>query len=68
MNIRIVPFTVDPIHDLIRDTERQIKKYDLPITYWGIYLYDKRLSYTLSKEIAEKAKLWVEKWLSDRSQ
>lgn len=49
---------------------RENKGYDeknlLPITYWGIYLDDKYISYTSSKELAEKTKLWIQKWLEDR--
>lgn len=36
------------------------------ITYWGIYLNDKSISYTSSKELAEKTKVWIEKWLAGR--
>jgi hypothetical protein len=42
------------------------KRDRLPITYWGIYLDDKHVSYTSSRELAEKTKVWIEKWLKDR--
>lgn len=46
--------------------EEHIKKNNLPITYWRIYFDDKHVSYTSSKELAEKTKLWMEKWLKDK--
>ena len=48
------------------EKEEQTKRNHLLITYWGIYLDDKHISYTSSKELAEKTKLWIEKWLKDR--
>jgi hypothetical protein len=71
MAIRITPFTVGSTRNLspslIEDiSEEKIKKNDPPVTYWGIYLDDKKISYTSSKELAEKTKLWMEKWLSDK--
>jgi hypothetical protein len=70
MNITIAPFTVDPTCDCkvqpISNRENHIKKYHPPITYWGIYLNDKHVSRTSSKELAEKTKVWMEKWLSSR--
>jgi hypothetical protein len=39
----------------------------LPITYWGIYLDGKIVSYTSSKELAEQSKIWMEKWLNDKN-
>jgi hypothetical protein len=69
MNITIAPFTVDPTCDckaqLIGKREKHINKYHPPITYWGIYLNDKHISRTSSKELAEQTKLWLEKWLSN---
>lgn len=68
MTIRVVPFTVDPAQkfgpQLIEDIEEQTKKIDPEITYWGIYLDKKQVSYTSSKELAEKTKAWMEKWLN----
>jgi hypothetical protein len=68
MTLTILPFTVDPNHDKASPVwykvEELIKRNHLPITYWGIYLEDKYISYTSSKELAEKTKLWVEKWLN----
>ncbi len=71
MTIRITSFTVGSTRNsrdlLIGDMdEEKIKKNYLPLTYWGIYLDDKQISYTSSKELAEKTKLWMEKWLSDK--
>jgi hypothetical protein len=71
MMITIAPFTVDPSCDCKSPPARYEKKEHtrrnhLPITYWGIYLNDKHISYVSSKELAEKTKLWIEKWLKDR--
>jgi hypothetical protein len=71
MTITIAPFTIDsscdcPALPVGYEKKNNIKKDHLPITYWGIYLDDKYISYTSSKELAEKTKLWIEKWLKDR--
>lgn len=71
MAITIAPFKVNPSCKLIASqVGHKEKEYGeknlLPITYWGIYLDDKYISYTSSKELAEKTKLWMEKWLGDR--
>ena len=79
MTIIIAPFTVNPSCDGIAPqvgyeeegcTERNHNSTEahehLPITYWGIYLDDKYISYTSSKELAEKTKVWIQKWLEDR--
>lgn len=49
------------------EKENHIKNHNTPITYWGVYLDEKFVSYTSSRELAEKTKLWIEKWLRDRS-
>lgn len=64
MMIRIIPFMVDSIRNLRAPLVGNID--DLPITYWAIYLDDKQISYTSSEELAEKTKLWMEKWLKDK--
>jgi hypothetical protein len=71
MTIRITPFTVGSTRNLrtplIEEiNEEKIEKNYPPLTYWGIYLDDKQISYTSSKELAEKTQLWMEKWLSDK--
>lgn len=71
MTIKITPFTVDSTRNLRAPLtgyikEEKIKKNESPITYWGIYLDDKQVSFVSSKELAEKTKLWMEKWLEDR--
>ena len=38
-----------------------------PITYWGICLDGKIVSYTSSKELAEQSKIWMEKWLNEKN-
>jgi hypothetical protein len=47
------------------EKEGQTKRNNVLITYWGIYLDDRYISYTSSKELAEKSRLWMEKWLKD---
>ena len=71
MMITIIPFTVDPIRNLRvplieQAKEEETKKNDMPVTYWGIYFDGKYVSYTSSKELAEKTELWMEKWLKDK--
>ena len=51
MTITIAPFTIDASHDysalLVGHVkEENTKRNHLPITYWGIYLDDKYVSYT----------------------
>jgi hypothetical protein len=71
MTIKIAPFTVEPICNCEASAvgyrkEEHIKKEHMPITYWGIYMDDKYVSYTSSRELAEKTKAWMEKWLEGR--
>jgi hypothetical protein len=72
MTITITSFTVDPNHNFkaspfgYERIELIKGNHLLPITYWGIYVDDRYISYTSSKELAEKTKLWLEKWLKDR--
>lgn len=71
MTITIAPFMVDPSCDRIepqvwQEKEEYTERNYRRITYWGIYLDDKYVSYTSSKELAEKTKVWIEKWLKDR--
>ncbi len=35
--------------------------------YWGVYLDGKQVSYTSNRELAEKTKIWMEKWLSNQN-
>jgi hypothetical protein len=70
MMITIAPFTVDLSCDcksppLRCEKEEHIKR-GKPVTYWAIYLNNKHISYVSSMELAEKTKIWVEKWLKDR--
>ncbi len=70
MTITIAPFTVDTSRDCPALTvgyerEERAKRNHPSITYWRIYLDDKYISCTSSKELAEKTKVWVEKWLND---
>jgi hypothetical protein len=67
MTITIAPFTIDRSHEC--GSLSPVYAGDgliTPITYWGIYIDDKNISYTSSKELAEKTKVWMEKWLRQR--
>ncbi|MER3445812.1 MAG: hypothetical protein C4291_02780 [Candidatus Dadabacteria bacterium] len=70
MTITIAPFTVDSkgsyTAPLVGDTEKEKPTQKNSLTYWGIYIDDKYVSYTSSKELAEKTKVWMEKWLRNR--
>jgi hypothetical protein len=46
MTITIEPYTINS----------NIENSNIPITYWGIYLDDKKISTTSTKEQAEKTK------------
>jgi hypothetical protein len=71
MTITIAPYTVNPdcdckISTVWSEKEEHIKENHLPITYWGIYFDDKHVSSVSSRELAEKTKLWMERWLESR--
>jgi hypothetical protein len=67
MTITIAPFTIDRSHDRSYPSRVYVRDGLItPITYWGIYIDDKNVSYTSSKELAEKTKIWMEKWLRQR--
>ena len=71
MAITIAPFTVDLSWDYQAppvgcEKEERTKRKHLPIAYWGIYIDDKYISYASIKELAEKTKLWMGKWVKDR--
>jgi hypothetical protein len=68
MTITIAPFTIDSNRNLKAPPlgyGKEEVSYP-PITYWGIYLDNTYIPPTSSKELAEKTKLWVEKWLTYR--
>ncbi len=69
--ITVSPFTYQPECECSlpfsgHEREEHVKNCHTPITYWGIYMDDKHLSYTSSKELAEMTQVWIEKWLKDR--
>lgn len=71
MTITIAPFTVNSGCGSAAPHIGHVKEGHTganhpPITYWGIYLDDRYVSYTSSKELAEKTKQWIEKWLEYR--
>lgn len=65
MTITIAPFMFDPVKSSAVIRAGEVKEKD-PITYWGIYMDDKYVSYTSTKELAEKTKAWMEKWLESK--
>ena len=71
MTIRVAPFMIEPVCNCIsafgHEEKEHIEQYHVPITYWGIYINDKPVSYTSSKELAEKTMLWIQKWLNATS-
>jgi len=72
VTITITPFTLESrqqsiprVNDYITDDKKQ--HTDPKITYWGIYLDGKQVSYTSSKELAANTKVWIEKWLTENN-
>ncbi len=57
MTITIEPYTINS----------NIENSNIPFCYWGIYLDDKEISTTSTKEQAEKTKKWMENWLDSRN-
>jgi hypothetical protein len=70
MTIRVAPFTVGPKCNCIstfgHEKKEHIRQDHVPVTYWGVYVDDKPISYTSNKQLAENTKLWIEKWLRGR--
>ena len=69
MDIKIVPYTFDPSCDCSpeavgSDKNLHIERSHAPITYWGVFLNENRVSTTSSRELAEKTKAWMENWLA----
>ena len=48
------------------EKEEHYKMNRQPITYWGIYMDGENISYTSTRELADKTKVWMEKWLEGR--
>jgi hypothetical protein len=72
MAITIIPFVGNSVTSLnwshVNDKiEKHSTRNRPPITYWGIYLDGKIVSYTSSKELAEQSKIWMEKWLNEKN-
>ena len=70
MEFDIIPFniaqnsgpniiSVDTINDRTKEPAHHV--------YWGIYLDGKQVSYTSNRELAEKTKQWMEKWLTNQN-
>lgn len=72
MSITIAPLEVTPSRDInfspgFDGKDQAIKDKNKPIQYWGIYLGNETISYTSSKDHAEKTKEWMEKWLRNQN-
>ena len=71
MIVTIAPFEIEQSCNCLpllagHEKQNHIRNHNTSITYWGVYLDEKFVSYTSSRELAEKTKLWIEKWLKDR--
>jgi len=66
LQITIEPFTIDPNSKYKSPIVSRELADNNPLTYWGVYLNDENISYTSSRELAEKTKEWMEKWLSTK--
>ena len=68
MTITITPLTINSDDEfklsLFWNDKRE--EYGQPV-YWGVYLNDELVSYTSSKQLAEKTKLWMENWLERKT-
>ena len=72
LSITIAPFEVIPSQGMnfypSSDGKNEvIKNQNKPIQYWGIYLDNETISYTSSRDHAEKTKEWMEKWLTNKN-
>ncbi len=68
-DIKIVPYTFEPSCDCSPeavgyDRSLHVRDAHAPITYWGVFLNEKRISTSSSRELAEKTKAWMENWLA----
>jgi hypothetical protein len=66
MDITIVPLTVNSNDKSKLLPIRDEEEFITPV-YWGVYLNDECVSYTSNKELAERTKIWVRNWLSNRA-
>ncbi|MFI5323920.1 MAG: hypothetical protein ACHQ6U_10390 [Thermodesulfobacteriota bacterium] len=68
MDIKVAPYTFEPSCDCSPEVvgfDKNIHICDIhaPITYWGVFLNENRVSMTSSRELAEKTREWMEDWL-----
>ncbi len=73
MTMRIEEFTVDPVCDcppdmVGYDKEAHINEVHMPITYWGLYLDEEKISTASTREQAEKTRDWTMSWLAGDSE
>ena len=67
MIITINPVTLDSTDEFkLALFKNDRVEYREPVTYWGIYLNSEQISYTSTKELAEKTKTWMENWLKGK--
>lgn len=69
MKINIAPYTVTPSCDCPSeavgfDKDLHIRNVHSPITYWGVFLDDVKISATSSRDLAEKTREWMKHWLA----
>jgi hypothetical protein len=66
MTITIKPFTVNLGDKSIAYLLNHGKdESPVSVVYWGSILNNEQISYTSTKALAEKTKLWIEKWLNN---
>jgi hypothetical protein len=71
MDIRLEPYTFEPScncppDEVGFDKDLHIRDSHIPITYWGVFINEDRVSMTSSRELAEKTKVWIENWLASQ--
>ena len=71
MNITIEQYTVNPACEHSVSLQECGSEYEenkpAPITYWGVYLGESKISSTSTEELALKTKEWMENWLADKN-
>ena len=70
MTMSIEQFTVEPVcdcpPDLVGyDKNGHIEEVHSPLTYWGVYLDDEKVSTASTREQAEKTRDWMQSWLAN---
>jgi hypothetical protein len=63
--VTIAPFEVDSRYKSKIPPVAYEQRAEEKPAYWGVYLDGEYVSFVSSKELAEKTKSWMEKWLKD---